>query len=233
MREQPSPENASKTISVHIPADGVTLEGDLTLPQKAKGLIVFVHGGGSSKHSARDGYIARILQTAGLATLLIDLLSAKEAARRESKTGVHSDVELQGRRLAAATGWLKQASPAENLPIGYFAEGTGASAALIGAARFTGTISAIVCRSGRLDLAGMALHKVLGPILLIVPENEASMVAFNRRAYYAIPSEKKLEIVPNASRLFEEPGTLDKVAQLARHWFETNFANPDHKMEAA
>jgi dienelactone hydrolase len=219
------------TSHVQIPAEGVTLKGDLTLPDAARGVIAFVHGSGSSRHSARDAYVANVLQLAGFATLLIDLVTEEEAAARPKTTRRRRDIEMQAFRLTATSEWLSRNSATAKRPIGYLGEGTGMAVALSAAARFAGTIFAIVSRSGRPELAGMALHKVLGPTLLIVAENDPQVLALNRHAYYAIPSEKKLEIVRNATHLFEEPGALDKVAHLARHWFETHL--PSENRSAA
>jgi len=207
------------TISFHIPAEGIMLEGDLTIRTGAQGVVVFAHGSGSSRNSPRNLYVASTLNDSHFATLLIDLLTKDEEVGEERTTALGFDIDLLARRLMAVTWWLKEQSATANLPIGYFGASTGAAAALVSAAQLHGTVSAIVCRGGRPDLAGMALHKVIGPTLLIVGENDPEILSLNREAFYAIPSEKQLEIVPQATHLFEEPGALEKVAELARDWF--------------
>lgn len=217
------PQGRSETgvgsIPFHIPADGVMLDGDLKIRPGAQGVVVFAHGSGSGRHSPRNRYVAGILNDSHFATLLMDLLTKEEAVVDEKTKALRFDIDLLARRLMAATWWLKEQSATANLPIGYFGASTGAAAALVAAAQLHGTVPAIVCRGGRLDLAGMALHKVVGPTLLIVGENDPEVLSLNREAFYAIPSEKQLEIVPHATHLFEEAGTLEKVAELARDWF--------------
>jgi putative phosphoribosyl transferase len=234
-RRKPQPPSGSdpSPMAFHIPADGVLLEGELRIPANAKGVVLFAHGSGSSRHSPRNQYVARVLGKASFATLLMDLLTLEEERRDQRSAGLRFHIELLARRLTAATWWLKEQSATANLHIGYFGASTGAAAALVAAARLTGKVSAIVSRGGRPDLAGMALHKVIAPTLLIVGENDPEVLALNREAYYAIPSEKRLEIVPEATHLFEEPGTLERVAQLASNWFDTHLASPGQKPEAA
>lgn len=221
------------TISFHIPAEGIMLEGDLTIRTGAQGVVVFAHGSGSNRHSPRNLYLAKILNDSHFATLLIDLLTKEEKVGEERKAALRFDIDLLARRLMAATWWLKEQSATASLPIGYFGASTGAAAALVSAAQMHGTVSAIVCRGGRPDLAGMALHKVIGPTLLIVGENDPEVLSLNREAFYAIPSEKQLEIVPEATHLFEEPGALDKVAELARDWFRRYLANRSQETNVA
>jgi len=220
-------------MAFHLPAEGVLLDGELTIPTSAKGVVLFAHGSGSSRHSPRNQYVARVLQQASFATLLMDLLTMEEERRDRRTAGLRFDIELLARRLTAVTWWIKDQSATANLHIGYFGASTGAAAALVAAARLTGKVSAIVSRGGRPDLAGMALHKVIAPTLLIVGENDPEVLAHNREAYYAIPSEKKMEIVPRATHLFEERGALERVAQLARDWFDAHLASPGRKSEAA
>ena len=222
-----------RTMAFHIPADGILLEGELGIPTNAKGVVLFAHGSGSSRHSPRNQYVASVLGKAAFATLLVDLLTLEEERRDQRSAGLRFDIELLARRLTAATWWLKDQSATANLRIGYFGASTGAAAALVAAARLTGKVSAIVSRGGRPDLAGMALHKVIAPTLLIVGENDPEVLALNREAYYAIPSEKKMEIVPKATHLFEERGALERVAQLARDWFDTHLASAGQKSKAA
>jgi putative phosphoribosyl transferase len=217
----------------HIPVDGAMVEGDLTVPAGARGIVVFAHGSGSSRHSPRNRYVARVLQNASFATLLMDLLTRDEEAVDERTAQLRFDIGLLARRLIAATWWIKDQSGTVNLRIGYFGASTGAAAGLVAAARLGGVISAVVSRGGRPDLAGKELHSVVSPTLLIVGENDPEVLALNRAAYDAIPSEKKLAIVPKATHLFEEPGALEKTAELATDWFVAHLASARQSMEAA
>lgn len=226
-------ESGVGSLSFHIPADGIMLEGDLTIRTGAQGVVIFAHGSGSSRHSPRNLYVASVLNDSHFATLLVDLLTKEEEVVDERTAALRFDVDLLARRLTAATWWLKEQSGTANLPIGYFGASTGAAAALVSAAQLHGTISAIVCRGGRPDLAGMALHKVIGPTLLIVGENDSEVLSLNREAFYAIPSEKQLAIVPNATHLFEEPGALEKVAELTKDWFERYLVSRTQETDVA
>jgi putative phosphoribosyl transferase len=222
-----------RDIAAHIPVDRVLLQGDLAIPDSTRGVVVFAHGSGSSRHSPRNRYVADVLQSAGFATLLMDLLTAYEEALDEQTAGLRFDIELLARRLIGATWWLVDQSPTAKLPIGYFGASTGAAAALVAAAELTDLVSALVSRGGRPDLAGNALHKVIVPTLLIVGEHDPQVIELNHRACDLIPAEKKLVIVPGASHLFEEPGALELVAGLAKNWFGTYLTGSREKTEAA
>ncbi len=202
-----------------IPADSVMLEGDLQIPHGARGIVVFAHGSGSSRHSPRNKFVAHALRAQGLGTLLFDLLTAGEDMAYERRF----DIELLTRRLVAATKWLrdKKKNPsAAGLAIGYFGSSTGAAAAMRAAAHFGDDIGAVVSRGGRPDLAGEeALRDLRSPALLIVGGQDRIVIELNRRAFESITGEKRLEIVPGATHLFEEPGALEEVARLAAGWF--------------
>ena len=202
-------------LFVHIPADVVTLEGTLTIPAGAHGVVVFAHGSGSSRHSPRNTFVAQVLQAAGLGTLLFDLLTREEDATYETRF----DIDLLTRRLEAATHWLLQQPQTETLSIGYFGASTGAAAALQAAAALDPSIGAVVSRGGRPDLAQAALAHVQAPTVLIVGGEDHVVIDLNRQAYARLRGEKQLVIVPGATHLFEEPGALPEVARLASQWF--------------
>jgi putative phosphoribosyl transferase len=200
---------------VQIPAETVTLEGELTLPQETPGVVAFAHGSGSSRHSPRNTFVARVLQAAGLGTLLFDLLTRAEDSDYETRF----DIELLTRRLLAATQWLQQQPPTKTLAVGYFGASTGAAAALQAAAVLGSQVRAVVSRGGRPDLAGSALVHVHTPTLLVVGGEDHGVIELNRQAYAQLRGDKQLVIVPGATHLFEEPGTLEEVARLAAQWF--------------
>ena len=208
---------AAQAWSVKIPAGGAMLEGDLTVPPHAAGVVIFAHGSGSSRHSPRNRRVASALNRSGLATLLFDLLTRNEEAIDERTAQLRFDIALLARRLRQATEWLITQREMEKLRIGYFGASTGAAAALVAAAELP--ISAVVSRGGRPDLAGPSLAKVKAPTLLIVGGEDTHVIALNRKAMEQLSCEKRLEIVPGATHLFEEPGTLEEVAILARKWF--------------
>jgi putative phosphoribosyl transferase len=202
--------------------DGVGLDADLVTPDGAASVVVFAHGSGSGRHSPRNRAVAARLQQAGLATLLLDLLTADEEVI-DNRTGeLRFDVELLATRLAAATEWIAGRPDLAELPIGYFGASTGAGGALIAAADHPERIAAVVSRGGRVDLAGEWLPRVQCPTLLIVGANDPTVLELNRRSLPALEShgvETKLEVVPGASHLFEEPGALEVVADHATRWF--------------
>jgi dienelactone hydrolase len=205
---------------VRLEAGDATLEGDLTLPPAAGGVVLFAHGSGSSRHSPRNRYVARVLREAGLGTLLIDLLT-REEERAEARTGhLRFDIPFLARRLGAAVEWLGRDEETRDLPLGLFGASTGGGAALVAAAERPEVVRAVVSRGGRPDLAGEALAEVRAPTLLLVGERDHPVIAMNRDALARLSCEKRLEIVPGASHLFEEPGTLERVAALAASWFE-------------
>jgi putative phosphoribosyl transferase len=208
---------------VHVPAGSVTLDGNLTLPQGSRAVVLFAHGSGSSRHSPRNRYVARLLNEAKLATLLIDLLTLHEEVIDARTAQLRFDIDLLAERLVDATDWLTQFPDTKDLRIGYFGASTGAAAALAAAALRPDPVGAIVSRGGRPDLAGAALIRVRAPTLLIVGENDEQVIQLNRAALAQLRCEKQLVIVPGATHLFEEPGALDVVARLARDWFERHL----------
>jgi putative phosphoribosyl transferase len=200
---------------VEVAAGPVVVAGHLTIPERPSGVVVFAHGSGSSRFSARNIYVADVLNGAGIATLLFDLLTPDEERNRANVF----DIELLARRLVDVTGWLAGQPDTASLPVGYFGASTGAGAALVAATNTSVNISAVVSRGGRPDLAGESLTKVHAPTLLIVGGRDEVVLDLNQRAQAAIPGECELVVVPGATHLFEEPGTLEKVAELARDWF--------------
>jgi putative phosphoribosyl transferase len=216
-------ENVTSKIDerlVRVPVGSITLEGNLTLPEGARGVVLFAHGSGSSRHSPRNRHVARMLNEAELATLLIDLLTSQEEAIDLRTAHLRFDIGLLAERLVAVTDWLAQYPDTRHLRIGYFGASTGAAAALVAAAERPQLVGAVVSRGGRPDLAGSALARVEAPTLLIVGGNDFEVIELNRAALAQLRCEKQLVIVPGATHLFEEPGTLDEVARLAREWFE-------------
>ena len=205
---------------VQLAAGPVMLEGNLSLPDGAHGLVLFAHGSGSSRHSPRNRHVARVLNEANLATLLIDLLTPAEEAVDLRTAHLRFDIALLAERLVAATDWLIHQPDTQHLQIGYFGASTGAGASLVAAAERSTVASAIVSRGGRPDLAGPALPHVQAPTLLLVGGNDFPVIELNRAALAQLRCEKRLVIVPGATHLFEEPGALDEVARLAREWFD-------------
>jgi putative phosphoribosyl transferase len=191
------------------------LNGDLTEPRQGMGIVLFAHGSGSSRLSPRNRYVAEAVHEAGLGTLLFDLLTDAEAADRRNVF----DIPLLASRLAAATRFVRQRSDLEDARIGYFGASTGAAAALVGSTMVEEPVHAIVSRGGRPDMAGNLLPEVTAPTLLIVGSLDDGVIDLNEEAYALLTCEKRLEIVPGAGHLFEEPGTLDIVIRLARDWF--------------
>jgi putative phosphoribosyl transferase len=208
---------------VKVPAGSVTLEGNLTLPKDSQAVVLFAHGSGSSRHSSRNRYVARVLNEANLATLLIDLLTLDEEAIDARTAQLRFDIELLAERLVHATDWLTQLPDTEHLRIGYFGASTGAAAALVAAAERPDQVRAIVSRGGRPDLAGAALPRVRAPTLLIVGGNDVQVIELNRVALAQLRVEKQLVIIPGATHLFEETGALEVVARLAREWFQRHL----------
>src|SRR2546430_13557813 len=206
-------------IEVQISAGAATLDGNLTIVREAKALVLFAHGSGSSRHSPRNQFVARTLNDAGLATLLFDLLTQEEEAIDMQTRELRFNIHLLAERLLHATKWAKQEEQTRDLRIGYFGSSTGGAAALVAAVDVPQDAGAVVSRGGRPDLAGEALPKVQAPTLLIVGGNDDIVIELNEQARDRMHCEVKLEIVPGATHLFEEPGTLEKVAQLASDWF--------------
>jgi dienelactone hydrolase len=204
---------------VQIQAGHAVLSGNLTIPQNAGALVLFAHGSGSSRHSPRNQFVARTLNDAGLGTLLFDLLAPDEEAI-DMRTREHRfNIGLLAQRLLHATRWVKQQKQTRDLRVGFFGSSTGGGAALVAAAEIGQDVCAVVSRGGRPDLAGEALPKVQAPTLLIVGGNDDIVIELNEMARDQMRCEVKLEIVPGATHLFEEPGALEKVANLASDWF--------------
>ena len=208
---------------VRVSAGDVTLEGNLARPEDARGVVLFAHGSGSSRLSPRNRHVARVLNEAALATLLVDLLTPEEEAIDARTAHLRFDISLLAQRLIGATDWLADHPDTRGLRVGYFGASTGAAAALVAAAVRAAAVGAVVSRGGRPDLAGRALALVRAPTLLIVGGRDAQVLELNREAFAQLSCEKRLEIVPGATHLFEEPGALDRVALLARDWFERHL----------
>jgi putative phosphoribosyl transferase len=215
---------AGEEHRVRVAAGPVFLDGDLSRPEGARGIVLFAHGSGSSRVSPRNRQVAQLLNHAKLATLLVDLLTSEEEAVDLRTAQLRFDIGLLAERLVGITDWLTQAPETRQLRIGYFGASTGAGAALVAAAERPEAVSAVVSRGGRPDLAGSALSRVRAPTLLIVGGNDAQVIALNRAALAQLRCQKQLVIVPGATHLFEEPGALDQVALLARDWFERHLA---------
>lgn len=208
---------------VSIPIDRIALVGDLSIPEDAKGIVVFAHGSGSSRHSSRNKYVAQILEDAGFATLLFDLLTVKE----DLDYSVRFDIDLLTDRLIRVTDWLKSDPETADLDVGYFGASTGAAATLKAAATLQDIIGAIVSRGGRPDLAERALMQVRTPTLLIVGGLDTKVIELNEQAFAMLRTEKEIRIIPGASHLFEEPGKLEEVANLAVEWFDQHLVTKD------
>jgi putative phosphoribosyl transferase len=201
---------------VNVISGGLSLKGILGVPEQACGVVAFAHGSGSGRHSPRNQFVAQVLQKGGFATLLLDLLTEAEEQDRENVF----DIALLADRLMGAANWLATETQTRSLPLGYFGASTGAAAALVAAARQTGLIRAVVSRGGRPDLAGKALPNVNAPTLLIVGGDDDPVIELNKIALRRLRCPKEMIIVPGATHLFEEPGTLEEVARLARGWFQ-------------
>jgi len=204
---------------VQIPVNGIKLEGSLIIPSKSRRVVLFAHGSGSSRHSTRNSFVAQVLQSAGIGTLLMDLLTRQEDTVYETRF----DIDLLTWRLERATQWLMEQPRSRSLDVGYFGASTGAAAALNAAATFGTAIGAVVSRGGRPDLAMSALPQVQSPTLLIVGGLDDVVIDLNRQAYEQLKTEKHLAVVPGATHLFEEPGTLQEVARLAAQWFKRHL----------
>jgi putative phosphoribosyl transferase len=208
---------------IQIPSGGARLNGTLQVPEGASGIVVFAHGSGSSRFSPRNQYVAGMLRDAGLGTLLFDLLTPAEEAVDVQTRELRFDIGLLAMRLMDATTWLAHGDATQRLRIGYFGASTGGGAALVAAARLGQVIGAVVSRGGRPDLAGTALPHVASPTLLIVGGRDTTVIQMNEAAYAQLRCQKALEIVPGATHLFEEPGALERVAQLAAGWFQQHL----------
>ena len=210
---------AIEHVPVKVPVGSLELEGTLSVPTAASGVVLFAHGSGSSRRSPRNRYVADMLNESGLATLLIDLLTEDEQQVDLQTAHLRFDIPLLGRRLQAITGWLVRHPEVANLKVGLFGASTGAAAALVAAAELPHLVDAVVSRGGRPDLAGDALPRVEAATLLIVGGSDTVVIDLNRKAMAYLQCEKELQIIPGASHLFEEPGALKRVAGLARDWF--------------
>jgi putative phosphoribosyl transferase len=220
-------------VDSQIPVDDVLLEGVLAVPPHARGIVVFAHGSGSGRHSPRNRAVADVLVEAGFGTLLLDLLTVEEEAEDLRTARLRFDIRLLADRVIGAIDWLDADAIVgdlpprlRELPVGTFGASTGAAAALIAAAERPHRVRAVVSRGGRPDLAGDALPRVTAPTLLIVGSRDIDVLRLNRQAQARLGGESRLEIVPGASHLFEEPGALERVAALARDWFEQHLRPP-------
>jgi putative phosphoribosyl transferase len=213
-----------------IPSGDAVLNGELTIPSGVGGIVLFAHGSGSSRHSPRNQYVARVIREAGIGTLLFDLLTAEEEAVDMYTRHLRFDIGLLSDRLVAATRWIDEKSElltnqtsAQHLRVGYFGASTGAAAALVAAAKLGESVGAVVSRGGRPDLAVDALPLVKSPTLLIVGGDDAQVIELNKEAFARLRCKKELKIIPGATHLFEEPGALEQVAHLAADWFREHL----------
>ena len=203
----------------NIRSGAVTLDGDLTIPTGAVGIVLFAHGSGSSRHSPRNQFVARAIREAGIATLLFDLLTQEEEGEDAVTGRLRFDIGLLAGRLVEASRWVANQPDTQKLGIGYFGASTGGAAALVAAAEIGPTVGAVVSRGGRPDLAGAAMEDVKSPVLLIEGERDETVLELNRGAFARLTCDKELKVIPGATHLFEEPGALDEVARLAADWF--------------
>lgn len=211
---------------VQIRTGDVMLEGSLTLPAGCRAIVVFAHGSGSSRFSPRNRYVAEVLQRSGLGTLLFDLLTQEEEAIDAVTAQLRFDLPFLAGRIVGTTAWLKKQPETRHLRLGYFGASTGGGAALVAAAELPEAVGAVVSRGGRPDLAGEALLRVKAPTLLIVGGDDAPVIELNQQALALLKCEKALKIVPGATHLFDEPGTLEAVARLAADWFARHLGGP-------
>lgn len=216
--------STGETREVEIRTNDATLAGELTIPDSAPGVVLFAHGSGSSRHSPRNQFVARTIRDAGLGTLLFDLLTPAEETIDTLTRHLRFNIRLLSQRLVNATYWLK--GELDQLHVGYFGASTGAAAALVAAAEVGTICGGVVSRGGRPDLAGDVLPLVKAPTLLIVGSLDYPVIELNQHALAQLQCEKELAIVPGATHLFEEPGTLDQVAHLASNWFQRHLAMP-------
>jgi len=221
------------TEEFSIEADGRLLPGTLTVPSGVRGLVVFAHGSGSSRHSPRNLYVAQVLRNAGLGTVLFDLLTADEERIDAVDASLRFDIDLLSRRLDAAVLTVSDDVRTSRLPVGLFGASTGAAAALVTAARLLEPVRAVVSRGGRPDLAGAALRQVRAAVLLIVGSLDTTVLRLNQEAAGQLSAEHELTVVPGATHLFEEPGTLDEVARLASAWFVRMLVPPRRPAESS
>jgi putative phosphoribosyl transferase len=220
----PDSEARTTITPVEVPVGSHFLRGDLGVPPMPKGLVLFAHGSGSSRHSPRNQFVARVLRQEGLATLLIDLLTPEEDLVDVETAEFRFDIDMLGQRVITIVDWLHERGGTAALPIGLFGASTGAAAALMAAAARPAVVEAVVSRGGRPDLAGDALPTVAAPTLLVVGGDDEEVIELNREAMAQMHGPVHIEIVPGATHLFEEPGTLEAVADMAAAWFVTAFS---------
>jgi len=213
----------ARSRSEQIPSGQITLDGELTVPEGATGVVLFAHGSGSSRHSPRNQFVARTIREVGVGTLLFDLLTKQEEAVDIRTRHLRFDIGLLAERLVDATNWIKTEPDTSHLVVGYFGSSTGAGAALVAAADVGEEIGAVVSRGGRPDLAGAALSQVESPTLLIVGSLDYPVIQMNKDAYQQLQCEKEMKIIPGATHLFEEPGKLEEVAHIAAGWFRRHL----------
>ena len=213
----------SSSPSLALPADGSSLAADLELPANARGVVIFAHGNGSSRHSPRNRFVAKKLREAGLGTLLLDLQTEAERAQAARGEETHEDLTRLTRRLVAVVHWLKEQPITAQLPVGLFGASTGAAIALAAAAELGPAVAALVSRGGRPDLVPEVLPKVTCPLQLIVGAQDPAVLALNEAAFARLYGARQLSIVPRATHLFEEPGTLDQVARWSAVWFASHL----------
>jgi putative phosphoribosyl transferase len=223
-------ERANWKRSVRIPTGDAVLNGELVIPPAAHGVVLFAHGSGSSRHSPRNQYVAGVIHSAGIATLLFDLLTGEEEGVDAHTRHLRFDIELLAKRLVNAAAWMAEAGSSiadqinyQHLRVGFFGASTGGGAALVAAAMLGERVGAVVSRGGRPDLAGAALEQVKAPTLLIVGGEDAPVLELNKAAYAQLRCKKELQAIPGATHLFEEPGTLEQVAQRAASWFNEHL----------
>ncbi len=218
--------NRTSEREVEVPVGDLRLAGELTVPEAARGLVLFAHGSGSSRHSPRNRFVGQALQSSGLGTVLFDLLTEDEERQEAYTRHLRFNVNLLAERLLRAADWLEEQEEAEGLRMGFFGSSTGAAAALMAAADANDRIGAVVSRGGRPDLASEHLRKVKAPTLLLVGGRDLPVIDLNESAFEKLQCEKLLRIVPGATHLFEEPGTLEQVARLASEWFGHYLSMP-------
>ena len=221
----------SQAQLLRIPAAGATLDADLVIPVDARGIVLFAHGSGSSRHSHRNQLVARTLQAASFGTLLMDLLSTQEVHLDNQTRELRFDIELLAKRLLDTVKWVAEQPSLKHLPIGLFGASTGAAAAIVAAARRPDLIRSVVSRGGRPDLAGAALKTIIAPTMLIVGGYDDAVLVLNEQAKKEMTGEVTLKVVPRATHLFEEPGALAQVADYAADWFSGTLKTEDAKAE--
>ncbi len=233
MKEEQALRRAAES-EIEVPIGRIRLASNLNSPENARGLVLFAHGSGSSRHSPRNRYVARVLREARLATLLMDLLTPEEEALDWQTAELRFDIGLLAGRVVGAIDWLQTQPQTGELDIGLFGASTGAGAALVAAAARPESVAAIVSRGGRPDLAGTeVIRRVKAPTLLIVGGRDVPVIQMNQEAFAELRCEKRLEIIPGATHLFEEPGALEEVARLARAWFVQHLGQKEPEKRAA